>query len=539
MNDWDAAFTEEHVFGAAQADAARAERVRNLGLVWLIGVGAHAQPAEPIRPLEQRVKALIDRRVGGLQLARDHLQNLARLRRHLGQLDLTREPVKGNVIAFLHRVTVHRERLAVLVNAQLASADHGRLAHLAANDGGVRGHAAGGGENALRHPHAVNVIGRGFAADQDDRFALVRPRHRGLGREHGLAAGRARRRRQAARDRLDALPFLLVEPWRQQLRQRFRVDEQDGFLGRDQLLFRHVGGDHDGGVAGALAAARLQHVELLVLDRELEVLDVLVVAFEPRGDVAQLLVRLRHHPLEFDNRLRRADAGDHVLALGVDQELAEEFLGAGGRIAREAHAGAGAIAGVAEHHHLNVDGGANRIRNVIDAAVFLGAGVVPRAEHGVAGAAQLLHRILWEGLLGVIPHHFLVGLDDLTQRRLVQVGIHLRAFGMLDGFEFMLERRLRYFEDDAAEHLHEAAIAVEREAAVAGPCLQAFNGLVIQAEVEDGVHHARHGELGARANRHEQGLLLRAKRGARGLLELAQLRDHFGLDVGRQLVAVG
>ena len=43
-----------------------------------------------------------------------------------------------------------------------------------------------------------------------------------------------------------------------------------------------VGRDHDRGVAGPLAVARLQHVQTLVLDRELEVLDVLVVLLEPR-----------------------------------------------------------------------------------------------------------------------------------------------------------------------------------------------------------------------------------------------------------------
>ena len=38
-----------------------------------------------------------------------------------------------------------------------------------------------------------------------------------------------------------------------------------------------------------LPAARLQHVELLVLDRELEVLDVFVVLFEVGGDLAKLV----------------------------------------------------------------------------------------------------------------------------------------------------------------------------------------------------------------------------------------------------------
>ena len=48
-------------------------------------------------------------------------------------------------------------------------------------------------------------------------------------------------------------------PGREQLRQRFGIDQQDRFLRRDQLLLDQIGRDDDGGVAGALAAARLQH----------------------------------------------------------------------------------------------------------------------------------------------------------------------------------------------------------------------------------------------------------------------------------------
>ena len=94
------------------------------------------------------------------------------------------------------------------------------------------------------------------------------------------------------------LPFLRIEDRREELRQRLRLDHQHRVLRRDELLADEVGRDHDRRVAGALAAPRLQHVEVLVLDRELEVLDVPVVLLETRRDVAQLLVGLRHHLLE-------------------------------------------------------------------------------------------------------------------------------------------------------------------------------------------------------------------------------------------------
>ena len=59
-------------------------------------------------------------------------------------------------------------------------------------------------------------------------------------------------------------------------------------------------------------------------------------------------------------------------------------------------------------------------------------------------------------------------------------------------------------EHDVGIHLDEAAIAVEREAAVAGEFGEAFGGLVVEAEIEDGVHHAGHGGAAARADGDQQ-----------------------------------
>ena len=58
--------------------------------------------------------------------------------------------------------------------------------------------------------------------------------------------------------------------------------------------------------------------------------------------------------------------------------------------------------------------------------------------------------------------------------------------------------------DHVAEHLHEAAVGVVGEARVAARVGQALDRLVVQAEVEDRVHHAGHRDRGARAHRHQQ-----------------------------------
>ena len=144
---------------------------------------------------------------------------------------------------------------------------------------------------------------------------------------------------------------------------------QHRFLLADHAFFHHLHRNANRRRAGALAVAGLQHVELAVFDGELEILHVLVMLFELGGDLAQLLVGFGHLLFEIRDRLRRADAGHHVFALRVDQILAVEHLLAGGGIAREADAGAGGIAHVAEHHGLHVRGGADVVRNLFHLAV--------------------------------------------------------------------------------------------------------------------------------------------------------------------------
>ncbi len=150
----------------------------------------------------------------------------------------------------------------------------------------------------------------------------------------------------------------------------FGVDAQDRLLARDQPLLRHVDGDLHRGRGGALAGAGLQHPQAATFDRELDVLHVAVVLLERFVDPYELLEGRRHLALEgrevlrvraatrLVDRLRRAHARDHVLALGVLQVLAVEVLLARGRVAREGHAGGAVVAHVAEDHRLDVDGGA-------------------------------------------------------------------------------------------------------------------------------------------------------------------------------------
>ncbi len=72
------------------------------------------------------------------------------------------------------------------------------------------------------------------------------------------------------------------------------------------------------------------------------------------------------------------------------------------------------------------------------------------------------------------------------------------------GVENVLEVMMLEAEHHVRIHRDEAAIAVIGEAAIAGEFGERFDRLVVEAEIEHGVHHARHRGAAAGAHRHQQ-----------------------------------
>ena len=253
------------------------------------------------------------------------------------------------------------------------------------------------------------------------------------------------------------------------------------------------------------ALLRLEQVEPVVLDRELDVLHVSVVLLEPAHRVDQLLERVGKRLLHLRERLRRADAGDDVLALRIGEELAVEPGLAGRRVAREGDARARALALVPEDHLDDVDRGAEVVGDVVGPAVDLGARVVPRLEDGAHGARELVPRVLRERAAGLLPVDPLEGLDQLGQVLGVEVDVLRCAALRLQLRQRVLEEvRRRCSSTTSAVHLDQAAVRVVGEARVAGALGEPADGVVVQAEVEDRVHHPGHRDRGAGADGDEQ-----------------------------------
>ena len=134
-------------------------------------------------------------------------------------------------------------------------------------------------------------------------------------------------------------------------------NSHNGFFFSDQFFLDHVAGNLDGGRAGSFASTCLQHKQLAVFNREFDVLHVTVVVLQDRLDFEQLFVNsfvpLRH----FADWLRRANTGNDVFALCVNQKLTVELVLAGRRVPSKCHARARIVAHVSISHRLHIHGG--------------------------------------------------------------------------------------------------------------------------------------------------------------------------------------
>ena len=156
--------------------------------------------------------------------------------------------------------------------------------------------------------------------------------------------------------------------------------------------------------------------------------------------------------------LRRANAGDHVLALGVDEIFAVELGRAGRGVAGEGDAGGAILAHIAEHHRLDGDGRAPILRNLVKPAIGDRALVHPGAEHRADRAPQLFLRVLRKSAAERALNQRLVGGDDALPLLGGQLGIERRARIELHRLDHILEFVVFDSEHDLPVHLNEAAI---------------------------------------------------------------------------------
>src|SRR5699024_823140 len=119
-----------------------------------------------------------------------------------------------------------------------------------------------------------------------------------------------------------------------------------------------------------------------------------------------------------------------------------------------------------------------------------------------------------------------------------EAGVVVNAAASLDLVHDVLELQTVVAHGDVGEHHDEAAVAVVSPADVAALGGESGRDVVVDAEVEDGVHHAGHGGAGAGADGDQQRVLLVAELLADQVLQLGQVLEDLSLYLGGDLLAV-
>ena len=149
----------------------------------------------------------------------------------------------------------------------------------------------------------------------------------------------------------------------------------------------------------------------------------------------------------------------------------------------------------------------------------------------------MLGDALWE-LLIVISNNILIRFDELFQPSGRNLRVRLDSRAVARREELVLEVLAIDVEYDIGVHLNETPVRVVREAFVGG-CREPLHSLIVEAEVEDGVHHAGHGRACTRSDRHEQRLFRIAEFFPNGFLDAREVfLDRF-FQLGRILFPVG
>ena len=122
--------------------------------------------------------------------------------------------------------------------------------------------------------------------------------------------------------------------------------------------------------------------------------------------------------------------------------------------------------------------------------------------------------------------------DEILPMLRAHLDIGIETVVFLRDFERIFEAVMVEAEHHVRIHLDEAAVAVPREARIARAGGKAFDGHIVEAQVEHGIHHARHRNARARTDRDEQRIGRIAEHAAGGRLDM---RDALG-DTGAQVV---
>ena len=511
--------SEEHVFGTNKTDTLCAEFRCTLCVLRSIRIGANTECFVLVCEFHDSSE------ITAVGVCRNSLDN--------GVVDVARRAVERETVAFVEDLSAEFEELLFFVHLDVAATGYAAGTHTASNDRRVRSLSAANGENALCILHAFDVFRRRFESDENDLLACFAFFHCVFCGENDSACRCARRCRDTLADDvllIGDFECLCVELRVEQHIESLCIDLKKCFFLVDHAFVDKVASDADCSRCGTLTVSCLKHEEFALFNCEFHILHVFVVIFQSLANVLELFINVRENFCHLGDRHRGANACDDVFALCVHKELAHEAFFAGCGVTSECNACAAIVAHVAERHHLHVDCGTPAVRDIVVHTVNVCARVVPAAENCFDCLEELFLRIGREVLTElslVLCFELFCEFVEIVCAELDVLSDAAIFFHLVDEFFKVF---LADFHNDVGEHLDETSVAVPSPSGIAGFLCEHVHDLLVETEIENGVHHARHRRSCARADGYEKRIFCIAEFLAGDCFEFLNIIHDFGFD---------
>ena len=326
----------------------------------------------------------------------------------------------------------------------------------------------------------------------------------------------------------------------------FRINPEDGLFLGDKAFINHFHSCSYRCSCRTFSGPRLKHPEISLLDGKLDILHISVMFFQRLVHINELVILIVHDLFQRDlGSILLAlyidghgcpDACNHILSLCILEVLAVEHILSGCRVSGKGNAGSRTVSHVPEYHCLDIHCGSPFAGDVIEFSVGDGPGGIPGPEHCLDTAPDLLHGIGRKRLSGQGLDLVLHDADQFLQIGSIELCIELDTFFMFHVLKFFLEGLGIGIHDHVGIHLDKTAVAVICKAFIAAEFDETLDGLVIDAEVQNRIHHTRHGCPGTGTYGEQQWCFRIAETEPHGLFHLADCFFYLDPEVLRQSV---
>ncbi|OPZ14516.1 MAG: hypothetical protein BWZ06_00922 [Bacteroidetes bacterium ADurb.BinA261] len=289
----------------------------------------------------------------------------------------------------------------------------------------------------------------------------------------------------------------------------------------DISLAKHVHGNFNHRATRAFSTTSLKQPKFSVLNGKLQILHIFEIIFQFLLYLYQLFCTLGHTFFQgrifcgsffFRNSLLLSPATrsfegyllwrtytcHDVFALRVDQIFAIKNIFAGGCIARKGHTRSGCIPHIAIYHGLHVDGGSPFFGDIVHFPIEDSTLVHPTVENCTNRTPKLIPGIFGKIVTGTLFNGKFESLDKFFQIFCRKFGVVMNAFRMFYFIHDFLKRINIFFslrfqsENNISVHLNESTIGIPRKTSVTGFFCDTLYRLVIQAQIENRIHHSGH-----------------------------------------------